>query len=165
MVGAKQLETRDFILVPAGVVRPAVVCSRHYIALHLGACSGVATSKAGEEAWPLSPKQSDWGDCQYHGRRSVRAMRVVISVVRLLPLRRGGSPSFYRPRRGRSTGIPHCLATGGGMACSAGELAAVLAALAPVLSSWRVPYLNRGGFEGEGVVVGYGVLRRAQGSR
>jgi hypothetical protein len=36
------------------------------------------------------------------------------------------------------------------MACSAGELAAVLAALAPVLSSWRVPYLNRGGFEGEG---------------
>jgi hypothetical protein len=50
--------------------------------------------------------------------------------------------------------MPHCLATGGGMACSAGELAAVLAALAPVLSSWRVPYLNRGGFEGEGVVVG-----------
>jgi hypothetical protein len=48
------------------------------------------------------------------------------------------------------------------MVCSAGELAA---ALAPVLSSWRVPYLNRGGFEGEGVVVGCGVLRRARGSR
>jgi hypothetical protein len=47
------------------------------------------------------------------------------------------------------------------MACSAGEFAAVLAALAPVLSSWRIPYLNRGGFEGEGVVVGCGVLRRA----
>jgi hypothetical protein len=45
------------------------------------------------------------------------------------------------------------------MAYSAGELAAVLAALALVLSSWRVPYLNRGGFEGEGVVVGRGVLR------
>jgi hypothetical protein len=40
------------------------------------------------------------------------------------------------------------------MACSAGELAAVLAALAPVLSSWCVPYLNRGGFKGKGVVVG-----------
>jgi hypothetical protein len=48
--------------------------------------------------------------------------------------------------------------------CSAGELAAVLAALAPVLSSWRVTYLNRGGFEGEGVVVGRGVLRLARGS-
>jgi hypothetical protein len=49
MVGAKQLETRDFILVPAGAVRPAVACSRHYIALHRGACSGAATSEAGEE--------------------------------------------------------------------------------------------------------------------
>jgi hypothetical protein len=51
------------------------------------------------------------------------------------------------------------------MARNAGELAAVLAALAPVLSSWRVPYLNRGDFEGEDVVVGCGVLRRARGSR
>jgi hypothetical protein len=61
--------------------------------------------------------------------------------------------------------MPHYLATGGGMAHGAGELAAVLAVLAPVLSSWRVPYLNRGGFEGEGVVVGCGVLRQARGSR
>jgi hypothetical protein len=61
--------------------------------------------------------------------------------------------------------MPHCLATGEGMVCSAGELGAVLAALAPVLSSWRVPYLNRGGFEGEGVAVVRGVLRRARGSR
>jgi hypothetical protein len=51
------------------------------------------------------------------------------------------------------------------MACSAAELAVVLAVLAPVLSSWRVPYLNRGSFEGEGVVVGWGVFRRARGSR
>jgi hypothetical protein len=60
--------------------------------------------------------------------------------------------------------MSHCLATCGGMACSAGELAAVLAVLAPVLSSWHVPYLNRAGFEGEGVVVGRGVLKRARGS-
>jgi hypothetical protein len=60
--------------------------------------------------------------------------------------------------------MPHYLATFGGMACSAGELAAVLVALAPVLSLWRVPYLNRGGFESEGAVVGRGVLKRAQGS-
>jgi hypothetical protein len=79
----------------------------------------------------------------------------------VMPLRRGGSPSFYRPRRGRFTGMPHCLATCGGMAHSAGELAVVRMVLAPVLSSRRAPYLNRGGFEGEGVVVGRGVLRRA----
>jgi hypothetical protein len=59
MVGAKQLETRGFILVPAGAVRPAAVCSRHCIALHRGACSGAATSEAGEEAWPPSPKRGD----------------------------------------------------------------------------------------------------------
>jgi hypothetical protein len=86
-------------------------------------------------------------------------------VCRTVPLRRGGSPSFYRLRRGRFTCMPHCLATGGGMACSAGELAVILAVLAPVLSSRHVPYLNRGGFEGEGVVVGRGVFRRARGSR
>jgi hypothetical protein len=61
--------------------------------------------------------------------------------------------------------MPHCLATCGGMAYSAGALAVVRAVLAPVLSSWRAPYLNRGGFEGEGVVVGRGVFRRARGSR
>jgi hypothetical protein len=49
------------------------------------------------------------------------------------------------------------------MACSAVELAVVLAVLALVLSSWRVPNLNRGSFEGEGVVVGWGVFRRARG--
>jgi hypothetical protein len=40
------------------------------------------------------------------------------------------------------------------MAYNAGELVVVRAVLAPVLSSRRVRYLNRGGFEGEGVVVG-----------
>jgi hypothetical protein len=38
-----------FILVPAGAVRPAVVCSRHCIALHRGAHRGVATSEVVEE--------------------------------------------------------------------------------------------------------------------
>jgi hypothetical protein len=38
MAGAKQLGDTGFILVPAGAVRPAVVCSRHCIALHRGAC-------------------------------------------------------------------------------------------------------------------------------
>jgi hypothetical protein len=44
------------------------------------------------------------------------------------------------------------------MACSAAGLAVVPAVLAPVLSSWRVPYLNRRSFEGEGVVVGWASL-------
>jgi hypothetical protein len=60
--------------------------------------------------------------------------------------------------------MPHCLATWGSMTCSAAELAVVLTVLAAVLSSWRVLYLNSGGFEGEGVVVGWGVFRRARGS-
>jgi hypothetical protein len=34
-------------------------------------------------------------------------------------------------------------------------LAVVMAVLAPVLSSWCIPYLNRGSFEGEGIVVGW----------
>jgi hypothetical protein len=61
--------------------------------------------------------------------------------------------------------MSHYLATCGGMACSAAELVVVLAVLAQVLSPRRVRYLNRGGFEGEGVVVGRGVFRRARGSR
>jgi tRNA threonylcarbamoyladenosine modification (KEOPS) complex Cgi121 subunit len=40
MAGAKQLSDTIFILVPAGAVRLARVCSRHYIALHSGACRG-----------------------------------------------------------------------------------------------------------------------------
>jgi hypothetical protein len=43
--GAKQLVTLGFILVPAEAVRPAVICSRHYIALHRGACRGVLQVK------------------------------------------------------------------------------------------------------------------------
>jgi hypothetical protein len=60
--------------------------------------------------------------------------------------------------------MPHYLATWGSMACSAAELAAVLAVPVTVLSLWRVPYWNRGGFEGVGVVVGRGILKRARGS-
>jgi hypothetical protein len=51
------------------------------------------------------------------------------------------------------------------MAYSAGELAVVLAILAPVSVSWRALYLNRSDFEGEGVAVGPGVFKWARGSR
>jgi hypothetical protein len=59
----------------------------------------------------------------------------------------------------------HYLATCGGMVYSAAELTVVLSNLAPIAASRRVLYLNMGGFEGEGVVVGRGVFRRARGSR
>jgi hypothetical protein len=45
------------------------------------------------------------------------------------------------------------------------ELTAILANLAPITASRRVLCLNRGGFEGGGVVVDQGVSTRAQGSR
>jgi hypothetical protein len=51
------------------------------------------------------------------------------------------------------------------MAYSAGELAVVLANLAPLSASWRALYLNKGGFEGEGVVIDQGASMRARGSR
>jgi hypothetical protein len=39
-VYARQLVTLIFVLVPSGAVRPAVVCSGHYIVLHRGAHRG-----------------------------------------------------------------------------------------------------------------------------
>jgi hypothetical protein len=50
MAGAKQLVTLGFILVPAGAVRPAGVCSVHYIALHCSACRGGLQAR--RERWP-----------------------------------------------------------------------------------------------------------------
>jgi hypothetical protein len=47
----------------------------------------------------------------------VRCMLSVVScpMSRVRPLRRGSSPSFYRPRRGRITCMPHYSATWGSM--------------------------------------------------
>jgi hypothetical protein len=45
------------------------------------------------------------------------------------------------------------------------EMTPVLASLVPVTASWRPLYLNRGGFEGEGIVVDRSVSMRARGSR
>jgi hypothetical protein len=61
--------------------------------------------------------------------------------------------------------MPHYLATCGGVAYSAWELAVVLVNLASVMASWRALYLNRGGLEGGSMVVARGVSRRARGSR
>jgi hypothetical protein len=45
MAGAKQLGDTRFILVPAGAVCPAGVCSGHCIALHRSACRGVLQAR------------------------------------------------------------------------------------------------------------------------
>jgi hypothetical protein len=61
--------------------------------------------------------------------------------------------------------MPHYLATCRGMVYSAEELTAILANLAPIMASRRVLCLNRGDFEGGGVVVDRAVSVRARGSR
>jgi hypothetical protein len=57
--------------------------------------------------------------------------------------------------------MSHYLATCGGMVHSAVELTAVPANLAPITVSRRVLCLNRGDFEGRGVVVDRGAFRWA----
>jgi hypothetical protein len=54
MAGAKQLVTHGFILVPAGVVRPAGVLEALYCVALLCLQRG-ATNEVGEEAGPPSP--------------------------------------------------------------------------------------------------------------
>jgi hypothetical protein len=61
--------------------------------------------------------------------------------------------------------MPHYFATCGGMTYSAVKLTVVLANLAPITVSWRALCLNRGDFEGGGVVVDRGAFERARVSR
>jgi hypothetical protein len=79
------------------------------------------------------------------------------------PLRRGSSPSFYRPRRGRITCMPHYSATWGSMVRRAVEWAAALTVLAVICPSWRILYPNSGSFEGRSAVVGRDVPMWARG--
>jgi hypothetical protein len=56
MAGAKQLSDTRFILVPAGAVRPAVVCSKHCIAFAPWCLQRGATSETEEKAEPPGPR-------------------------------------------------------------------------------------------------------------
>jgi hypothetical protein len=144
--------TLGFILVPARAVRPAVACSGHCIVLHHGARRG------GLQAWRERrpglqvPEILIEASANIMARGERRVSMPIVSVRR--PPRLGDCPSFYRPRRGQFTDVPHYSPTCGGMACSATELATVLANLAPVGASWRVLRLYRSGFEGGGVEAG-----------
>jgi hypothetical protein len=61
--------------------------------------------------------------------------------------------------------MPHYFSTCDGTAYSAGELTPVLANLTAVTTLRRALCLNRGGFEGGGVVVDRDAFKRARGSR
>jgi hypothetical protein len=56
MAGAKKLGDTRFILVPAGAVRPAGVCSGHCIALHCSACRGVLQARRERRLLPQLPE-------------------------------------------------------------------------------------------------------------
>jgi hypothetical protein len=106
MTGAKQLGDTGFILVPAGAVHPAVVCSRHCIALHHGACGGGLQAR-----WEKMPglQVPEVFLIEVSANIVVKAESMRVSAIRPRPpLRPGDCPSFYRLRRRQFTGVPHC---------------------------------------------------------
>jgi hypothetical protein len=157
--------TLDFILVPAGAVRPAVVCSGHYIALHRGA------RRWGLQVWWERRPGLQVPEVLIEASANIVAKAESVYAIairrRVSPLRLGDRPSFYKPRRERFTGVPHYSPMCGGMASSAMELTSVLANLAPVVALWRVLCSYRSDFEGGGVEVSYPAVVRepARGGR
>jgi hypothetical protein len=142
--------TLGIILVPSGAVRPAVACSRHYIALHRGAHRG------GLQAWwerrPGLPVPEVLIEASVNIVVKAESVRVI--AIRHPSLRLGDCPSFYRPRREQFTVVPRYSPTCGGVASSVAELTTVLVNLAPVGALWRVLCPYRSDFEGSGVEAG-----------
>jgi hypothetical protein len=147
------LATNDtrFILVPAGAVRLAVVCSGHCIASHCGARRG------GLQAWwerrPVLQVPEVLIKASANIVEKAESVWVIVVPHPVSPWL-GDCPSFYRPRREQFTCVPHYFPTCGGMASSATELTAVLANPPPAGASWCVLCSYRSGFEGVGIVVG-----------
>jgi hypothetical protein len=80
--------TLDFILVPAGAVRPAVVCSGHYIALHRGSCRG------GLQVWRERRLGLQVPEVLIEESANImlRAESVCVSAIRRPPLAAEGLP-------------------------------------------------------------------------
>jgi hypothetical protein len=147
------LATNDsgFILVLAGAVRPAVMCSGHYIASHHGA------RRRGLQACRERRPGLQVPDVLIETSTNIvekAESAYVIAICLPSSLRLGDCLSFYRPRREQFTCVPHNSPTCGGVASSATELTVVLANPASVGASWRVLYPYRSSFEGGGVVIG-----------
>jgi hypothetical protein len=91
MAGAKQLVTLGFILVPAGAVRPAVVCSGHYIASYRGACRGVL--QATRERRLVLQVPEVWIEASANIRMKAERRKSVVRLC-LLPCGWGIAPPF-----------------------------------------------------------------------
>jgi hypothetical protein len=143
MAGVKQLVTLGFILVPAGGVRPAGVCSGHYIALHHNACRGGLQARRERRPGLKVPEVLTEASVNI----VVETERVRVSALR--PLRdQGTAPPFIGQGGGSLQVCRTVLATCGGMAHSTTEWTAVLANLASGGALWRALCLSRSGFEG-----------------
>jgi hypothetical protein len=123
MAGAKQLGDTRFILVPAGTVRPAGMCSGHCIVLHRSASRGVLQVRRERRLVLQVPEVLIEASVDI----GVKAEGMRVCVVRLCvrPLRLGDYPAFFRPRREQFTGVSRYSPTCEGMACSAMELMTV----------------------------------------
>jgi hypothetical protein len=96
--------TLVFILVSAeGAVRPAVVCSGHYIALHRGARRGGLQARRERRPGLQVPEVL----IEAIANIVVKAESVWVIPVRRPPVARG-CPSVFRPRRWQFTSTPHC---------------------------------------------------------
>jgi hypothetical protein len=149
MAGAKQLVDTGFILVLAGAVHPAGVCSRHCIALHRDACRGALQARWERRRSLQVPEVLIEAKCQYRGEGGKRASECCPSS----PCGQGTAPPFIGQGGGSLQACRAALSTCGGVAYSAAEKTDVLANLASGGSSWRALYPSRSSFEGGGVGV------------
>jgi hypothetical protein len=91
MAGVKQLGDTSFILVPAGAVRPAGVCSGHCIASHRSACRGVLQARRERRITLQVPEVL----IEASANIGVKAESVQVCAVRLCVSRdRGSAPPF-----------------------------------------------------------------------
>jgi hypothetical protein len=158
MAGAKWLGDTEFIVVPAGAVRPAVVCSRHCIALHHDACRGGGGLQARRKRRQgLQVPEVFWLRRVLISWWRLKACEWVLSVV---PLRPGDRPSFYRPRRRQFTGVPHCFIYVWRHSVQCCGVDSCPGESCFWRTSWRVLYPSRSGLEGGGVGVTRSVAAR-----
>jgi hypothetical protein len=157
MAGAKQLVTLGLSWFRLEAVRPAGVCSGHYIALHRGACRGGLQAKRERRSGLQVPEVL----IEASANIVVRAESEQVSAVRR-PLRLGNWPSFYRPRRRQLTSAPHYFVyvwrhgvQRRGVDDRPGE---------PCFwrGVWRVLCTSRSGFEGGGVEVSCSATARVR---
>jgi hypothetical protein len=112
MAGAKQLVTRCFILVPAGAVRPAMVCSGHYIELYRSACRGGGGYKRGGRGGRASRSQR----FLIEASSNIVVRAVSVRVCLLPPRGQGTAPPFIGQGGGSLQACSTILATCDGMA-------------------------------------------------